>query len=113
MSACTSWGEGLVSLSAGSHAGEAASLHELGGVSHICVHFFFSGVRVYLSASEPVMERHVYECAHIVNILTLVSLSFRIVVCLSCLWSVVCGSGPWSLHPLEWRPGTLPFLPQN
>ena len=40
MSACTSWGEGLVSLSAGSHAGEAASLHELGGVSHICVHFF-------------------------------------------------------------------------
>ena len=64
-----------------------------------------------LSASEPAMERHVYECAHIVNILTLVSLSFRIVVCLSCLWSVVCGSGPLSLHPLEWRPGTLPFLP--
>lgn len=111
MSACTSWGEGLVSLSASSHAGEAASLHELGGVSHICVHFFSSGVHVCLSASEPAMERHVYECAHIVNILTLVSLRFRIVVCLSCLWSVVCGSGPLSLHPLEWRPGTLPLLP--
>ena len=39
MSACTSWGEGLVSLSAGSHAGEAASLHELGGVSHMCPFF--------------------------------------------------------------------------
>lgn len=40
----------------------------------------------------------------------LVSLSFRIVVCLSCLWSVVCGSGPLSLHPLECRPGTPPLL---
>ena len=35
VSACPSLGEGLVSLSSGSHAGEAASLHELGGVSHI------------------------------------------------------------------------------
>ena len=33
----TSLGEGLVSLRAGSHAGEAVSLHELGGVLHIYV----------------------------------------------------------------------------
>lgn len=40
VSACPSLGEGLVSLSSGSHAGEAASLHELGGVSHIYVSTF-------------------------------------------------------------------------
>lgn len=63
-----------------------------------------------MSASEQAMERHVCECTHTVNILILVSLSFRIVICLSCLWSVLRGSGPLSLHPLECRPGTPPLL---
>ena len=40
VSACPSLGEGLVWLSTGSHAGEAASLHEPEGVSHIHVSTF-------------------------------------------------------------------------
>lgn len=55
----------------------------------------------------------VRECAHIVNILMSVSLGFRMAVCLSCLWSAVCGSAPLPLRLSGVSPGhpsPLPYL---
>lgn len=107
---CTSLSEGL-GVSVLAHMHERLSRQEFGCVLHI--HIFVSHLQENVCARlhpERAMQWRVCECAPIVNILMLVSLGFRMAVCLSCLgqrcvalrfapvpvWSVAQASFPTS-----------------